>query len=539
MTKHNDERTQKVYPNSKKNTRTRKTSKVVKNDTKGFARNDTNLSTSGRDNDPNWYFTDASIASLASSISFGEYLGVKTELGNICLKSNGDSSFVTKMMGVPSVMAIGVSPCPGNTYNTQQGINLAALKMYSELSSMNAKATSYAPQDLIMLMLALGEIISIVEHIRRAFGVAFTYNMRNRDMPKVLLKAMGFEPDNFLRNLAPHRLQFNTIITAINKIPFLSNIAYFYKCADMYQKVYTDDTTAMSQLVLLTPHTTWKLNEKYNSNGSGLVTTAVPSANSPAIFDKWMELISGMVDELFQSATFNYIYSDVLNYSTKKGAKLLYLDYLSEGYTVVPEYNENFLLQIHNATIVGEVYKPTSLGKNATGNDVSCNANNNMVEYSACFKATDGSALNRVVFDFSTDNPSTEDIIEASRFIALAGSIQEDTDTAKTKYFYGNNFPDHYFNLVYIYDIFNAAFHEITSSLVSYTSDYASNFIYTSAMLTKFNKAPYLYIIPYNTSETAGEMLAVFGDVDYYTTVNAYYIEKVNDIAMLSLFTLR
>ena len=537
MTKHEDERKQKVYP-SKKNARNRKARSNSAENKKISARNNPDLSTSGRDNDPNWYFTDASIAALASSISFGEYLGVKTKLGNYCLKANGDSAFVIKSMGVPSIMSIGVSPCPGNTDDTQQGINLAALKMYSELSSMNAKATSYAPQDLTILMLSLGEIISVIEHMRRAFGVAFTYNMRNRDMPKLLLKAMGFDPDDFLTNLAANRLRFNTIITAVNKIPFLNNIAYFYKCADLYQKVYTDDTSAMAQLILLTPHTTWTLDEKYNSNGSGLVTTALPTPLKPGKFAAWMTIISSMVDKLFQSATFNYIYSDVLNYSAKKGAQLLFLDYLLEGYSIVPEFNENFLLQIHNSTIVGEVYKPESI--NATGNDVTCDANKNKIKYNACFKATAGSSLDRVVFDFPTDTPTTEDIIEASRFTSLGSTVFEDTDAAKTKYYYGSSFPDHYFNSIYIADIFSESeFAQITSSLIDYSDSYAKSFIYDATYLTKFSKAPYLYLLPSGTAETEDNIMAVLGDVEYYTTINGYYLRKVNDIAVLSLFTLR
>ena len=537
MTKHEDERKQKVYP-SKKNARNRKARSNSAENKKISARNNPDLSTSGRDNDPNWYFTDASIAALASSISFGEYLGVKTKLGNYCLKANGDSAFVIKSMGVPSIMSIGVSPCPGNTDDTQQGINLAALKMYSELSSMNAKATSYAPQDLTMLMLSLGEVISIIEHMRRAFGVAFTYNMRNRDMPKLLLKAMGFDPDDFLRNLAAHRLRFNTIITAVNKIPFLSNIAYFYKCADLYQKVYTDDTTAMAQLILLAPHTTWTLDETYNSNGSGLVTTVLPDPRKPGKFEDWMTIISNMVDKLFQSATFNYIYSDVLNYSAKKGAQLLYLDYLLEGYSVVPEFNANFLLQIHNSTIVGEVYKPK--GITSAGNDVSCDANKNQVEYSACFKATASSSLDRVVFDFPTDTPTTEDIIEASRFTALGSTVFEDSDADKTKYYFGSCFPDHYFNILYISDIFSETeFSKISASLIEYSASYANNFIYDAANLTKFSGAPYLYLLPSGTAGTDDNLVSVIGDVKYYTTINSYYLKKVNDIAVLSLFTLR
>lgn len=490
------------------------------------------LDTTGRNNDPNWYFLDANIAQQASSISFGEYLGVQTELKLHTTDQSDNSLILTKNAPVPSVMSVGLSPCPGNVDSTQRGINLAALKMYSELSSLNAKATSYAPQDLTILILSLGEVISVVEHMRRAFGVAFTYNMRNRDMPTKLLTAMGFDADDFMTNIAGNRLRFNTLITAINKIPFLSNITYFFKCADLYQHVYADADSVMAQLIVMCPHTTWELKEDYNSNGSGLVTKTLPTPAQPGTFSTWFTIVQSMVDKLFQSSTFNYIYSDVLNYSSKKGASLMFLDYLLEGYSVVPEFNMNFLLQLHNTTIVGDPYIP----KVATnhGNDVYCNANKNMIEWDASFKAPNAFCLNSVVFDFPTDTPSTEDIIEASRFTALGGTVFYDTDTDKTPYYYGSGFPDHYCNVMYIGDVPNLTSFQIVNNSLMVVSGDKSLPMWTTTYLGKFDWAPFLYVCQTNTS-----YLALLGDTEYYTTVNKYYLSKVNDIAMLSLFTLR
>ena len=214
----------------------------------------TKMSAKGRDNDPNWYFTDAGVADAAASFAFDQYLGVPFSMG----LDVGSTTGVTEVdTYVPTIMSISVNPCPGDTSSIQTGINMAALKTYTTLSSQNAKTTAYAPQDITTLILSLGEVISVLEHIRRAFGVAFTYNQRNRSMPTKLLDSMGFNSGDFLTNLAQHRLEFNSWITAINKIPFLDNFAYLYKCADIYQGVYSDSESAMAQIVFMRPYSTW------------------------------------------------------------------------------------------------------------------------------------------------------------------------------------------------------------------------------------------------------------------------------------------
>lgn len=384
------------------------------------------LDSTNRDNDPNWYFLNSDIARQVASVSFDQYLGVTSTVTGTALSTSGDDDWKDYQLNVPSIMVLSTNPSPGIARSSTEGINLAMLKLYSTLSSQNAKTTAYAPQDLAMLLLQLGEVISVMEHVRRAFGIAFTYSHRNRTLPKQILSAMGFDPDDFLTNLALHRIEFNTWITSINRIPFLSSIGYYYKCADMYQKVYTDGTSEMAQIILMKPYSTWILNEKYNKNGSGLVTTMLPAAFATRDnkWTNWKTVIVNMIDALFTSATFNYIYSDILNFASKSNTQLFYLDYLLEGYSVVPEYNENFLLQVHNANLSGVPYTPTATGNGKPKlNDVGCNVDKNMIAYDPSFKtpASGIRYMNQIIVDFPMPDPKTEDIIEATRYISRLG----------------------------------------------------------------------------------------------------------------------
>ena len=394
-----------------------------------------------RHNDPRWYFLSDDIMKQAASISFNTFLGASTQLD----LTNGAGVVTKGYLDLPTIDCIELNPCPGRNTAAERwtGIQLASRSVYTALSSVNAKTTNYAPSDITMLLLSLGEVVSVLEHIRRAFGVYNTYSQRNRDLPANLLEMMGFNYSDFAESNADKRLQFNSWITAFNQVPFLSNIAYLQKCADLYQHIYLDDPNAMAQIYFYKPYSTWVLDEAYDTNGTGLSTRVLPltglTHGSNTTWDSWAKVVEEMIDKLFNSTTYNYIYADILNYAQKNsGAKLLYLDYLVEGYTVPFEYNANALLQIHNATIVGRPndIAPTGYTKK---NDVSSLASVLGIAYNPTFAAE--IHLKSPIIDFKFDSPSTEDIVEATRFTAvLDGKITTGTTTVSVPVI----LPDHY-----------------------------------------------------------------------------------------------
>lgn len=485
---------------------------------------DSKMSKKGRDNDPNWYFTDAGIADAASSFAFDQYLGVPF---NMELETGASTGNISSQTYIPTIMTIRVNPCPGDTSSIRTGINMAALKTYTTLSSQNAKTTSYAPQDITTLLLSLGEIISVMEHIRRAFGVAFTYNQRNRAMPTKLLDAMGFENTDFLANLAQHRLEFNSWVTAINKLPFLDNFAYLYKCADIYQNVYADSDSAMAQLVFMRPYSTWVMDETYSDQGTGLKTIGLPRTGD---WDSWKNVVLQMITALFESTTYNYIYSDILNYSAKTGAKLLFMDFLREDYVVVPVYNRNFMLQVHNMTVIGTPYETLPSGVEGTpSNDVAPNVNKNIVDYQPAFQST-GWMDN--IIDFDVAVPSLEDKIEATRFQGLLTYEQTVQNQPVSR---PAALPDHY---VVSYDIDTSS---ISQQNIPYIIPYTDATIlaqYTDVFrVQQFDWAPLVRF--FDQTDTTNHEQVILGDVNYYTTLDENWYFRVNDLTFQALFAMR
>lgn len=503
------------------------------------------LSSSGRDNDPNWYFLDGNIAEQASGISFNQYIGNSFPITFASSDTKTSATVETlARANYSTILSYGMNPSPGDVSSLQNGINMAALSTYSTLSSMNAKSTNYQPQDISILILSIGEVITIMEHIRRAFGIAFTYNQRNRTMPRQILDAMGFETDNFLDDIAQHRLQFNSKITAINKIPFLDNIAYLYKCANLYQKVYMDRDSGMSQLCFAKPDSTWVLDEAYNDKGSGLVTTELPGAYSEDNWNKWMKVLDDQIEALLTSSTFNYVYSDILNYSSKTGAKLLYMDYLREDYMIVPEYNRNFLLQMHNSTLLGRPQEqPDAV---TTGNNVSCDVNKNKLVYDPHFKFSNVTTSSPIV-DFETPSPTLEDKIEATRFTAVLKKIGRDDESG---YAVISAIPDHYVTRMTVTGVGYARRQGdiITGNIIesNVLNAYATSTAGALAMVIKklsalvnFDWFPTFYLITDEASGTEDAQLSIFGELTYFTTLDTTWFKRVNDLGFQALFTLR
>lgn len=481
-------------------------------------------------NNPNYYFTDATLASQATSISFNTFLGVQDDY------SGEGSEGVNK---TPTLMLIETMPTAGpmnGSYSGAAGINMAGRKLYTRLSSINAKTTNYAPQDLITLMLALGSVLEMISFIRRSFGLAFTTSYRNRIVPKEILKMMGVDADDFFKNISAYRLEFNTLINMMMKIPFPSNVAYFEKCATLHDHIWTDsEDMAIAQLYATVPRYLWKFNEQYSEQGTGLDTIDL-SAHGGSVkqMASYLSILGEMIEQLMTSSTLNFIYADILNLAAKENIPLYQVTFIPENYMVVPEYNAEALLQIHNITITGrpEENNPAKFTNWTPKNDVVPDVNKNCVAYYPSFATNDALLNTQRIVDFPNGNPDAAQIIEATRYVAAASDA---SIVSNVYHVTGLAFGDHVAVQIVIYflDASLSADYIINSSSIAVNSD--KLWPITSA-LAKFDWCP---ILSGASATDKSKFVDVLGDLNYYTFVDYNYLQRVNDLAMMALFELR
>lgn len=474
-------------------------------------------------NDPSWYFTDVALADQVSSISYDSFIGIPNTVTAVKAEEDGSTTNFEVSFSMGGVMALYVNPSAGTGFRPGlNGLDQACRKMYTTLSSVNAKTTNYDPTDLGILMLCLGSLIEYVEFLRRAFGIMFTYNVRNRLMPKALIYSMGINYDEFASKLADYRIQFNTLIATINKIPFLSNITWFQKCASMYTRVLKDSDSDMAQLYLMNPNSMWIFDEKSSSTGSVAKASRLPGYTSPVLFSEHLDLLSAMVTALLTSTTLNYIYADVINYSTKNNsAQLLYLPLLEEQYGVVPEYDIDALQQIHNATWYGSPSDDTQ--------SAYANVNSLTISYVPVVEYQNPrNLLSSLILDANTPSTSVAQRVDYSRYATIGYETMSDDMRIFMNYV---AIPDHFVTNVRIYPNSEGS---IDTPLTINSNMYAGDVNPAWLSLSHFDWAPYLYLN--QGVEGAGFVL---GDTNYFTWNDVTWYQRVADIAMIGLFDLR
>lgn len=504
------------------------------------------LTNRSRFGNPNWYFIDKTLAEQTAQFSFQDFIGSGT------LTDNG--------VTLPSIMTISLNPSADNCLAGYAGISTATLmarKLYNSLANTSGRTQNYAPQDVYTLLLALGEIISYVSYLKRSLGVAFTYNVRNRDFPSKIIDCMGIDSSDLFKNLNQYRVELNTILTQINKIPFPANIAWFDKCNALYESLFQDNMSPMSQIYIIIPATTWKLDEQSYEQGTVLRTTPVTATSesnysiTKRTFSAHLETLRSMVQALLTSTTLNYIYGDVLNYATKFGVKLLYMNTIEDSYSVMPQYDQEVLLHIHNMLLIGSPIVDISgtripakpiLAQYTPYNDVFPDVNNNSIIYNPVFKASktaqqliDCGIGHMNIVDFPFGAPDLVGKIESTRF-----QIRNDVGTGsgdKSIAFTDSqgNFagivatvlPDHYPVLIEAYSPDGSTF----STDKSYITTMKANMMH---YLTKFDNAPLMYI----TSTETG-ISQVLGDVNYYTNLPSDTLSRMCNLTYQALLELR
>lgn len=489
------------------------------------------------------YFKDKQLAEMVTNFSFNQYLG----------SERFDESYPE--LSVPNVLQIYLNPSPGwLDGNVSEGINAIALKMYTLLSANNAKTTTYGPQDLSTLVLAMGQLIAMSEHCRRILGCAYLYSIRNRFIPRGLIDALGVDSSDLFNSLAQYRIKFNTILNRMNAIPMVSNIEYFKKSYEIYRHVYTDTESPMCQYYVTIPRSTWIVDEASYSGGTILKTVSVTSRGVPKTFDQLLGILDNMLAALMQSSTFNAIYSDILRLNKADWT----FELCSEGYTCMPEFNPMIQLQFMNATIMGEpVADPTSMastlageypfGDYTPGNDVypvigedPQSQSANSLRFNPLFTFTsDIMSKSRLInFPDSTGNPDLDQRCDATRYVAILKNSQQAYDGEL--WYNGDQSTDSIVNSIVLPDYYVTFMRAVT--YIGNTSAHAYNLpignvfkfrdsyetagmfteITTMTVLSNFEYAPLMYLdlSPSSGTEYEVHILNSIGELDFFTFVD-------------------
>jgi hypothetical protein len=432
---------------------------------------------------------------------------------------------------------IGPIPAEGGAALNAAPINVAGTSTFVALSSFNNKQTLYAPQDVQLLVLSVGQLYAIEEFIRRAFKFSFIINSNNLAVPRTYYTAMGIDFDDYRQNLANYRDQFNVLITKINSIRFMYNIPYLKKCYEIYQGSYKDSLTNLYGMHFVVPATTWQLNDIKNEQGGGLDTVQVVPANGVRLLSEYLTILENMISAVRTSSTFNVIYSDILALYERAGFETLEIPLFFPGEQTIEEYNPMFNIMLRHATITGSNAAepdPEAPAKyQTTGNDVVSDPDNNALYMQYAFKQnTDYLAYDRIVNFFETNSPDAATRFEMTRWMVIGNALKSETSGGVKQFITDSPV---------IQDT-------VVNSVALYLGDQqlegrGSNVIHQVAALT-FNNTSYwmkmanlpMLVFAEVDGDQAITNAQVLGDIDAWSSVDAQYLTNIANQTMIYYF---
>lgn len=501
-------------------------------------------------NDIGWYVTDDSmtVAQQTARLSFNQIAGVPFTKDGI-------------QMHISNIIAANVNPCPGVTPSAawgsaslrKTGLNQAAYQLFELLNFKTGRVATYGPQDIVTMLLAFGEVISMHSDLHRMFTAAFAYKKRNWAFPTTLLVAMNIDIDDFITNYAEYTKQFNRYVTTINRLNMFRSISYFDKCEKLYRKLYYDNDSSMAQVVFLQPATVWELDDQSYPGGSLLVTNnwhcdkdKTGGKNSVGVIQMsaFLKTFSDAIDKLVNSQVFVRISTDIMNYlknavgSAGIHEHIYYFDYWEESEVLECEYDPAIMQQIHAASFTGTPHRITALdatNKITPYNDVYPDANQAALIYNPAFGCFSGSGHvtptcpKTPILDMVREEFNEFDVIEATRYMVATGKVVNlgsNDDVC-----IDNSIPDHYIVGINIFD-YDSVDAEMDTSYVVGTS-MATNIV---PLLTQFDWCPVFEWIDASTFLPSGH---VFGDLNFFATVPGDWLKSLNEFIALNLFILR
>lgn len=441
-------------------------------------------------------------------------------------KSDSIGGFISPTTLLASIMRVAINPSPGYIGSNPMDapINRNGYNLFTQLSSVNAKTTQYAPQDITMAILAVGELQSMYTFIARSLSLPYVYNYRNRAYPILATNASGLDYQDLKSNLANYRVRFNLLCTLADSIYFPDQFDYFKKCKLMYSHITMDGDTATAQTYITVPASTWVLDESSSSTGTKLRTVELIKYGKFYKLAEILDVFEEQILALLNSSTLNYVYSDINNYATKYGMSLFKLEPVAESATI-PVYTMQegkiFLNQIMNATIMGR--------PNAGTQDVTSDPNTNAIIYRPTFTASTPTwNLNKLMNFY--EYPTFKEKADYASFVAAGYSDLGGDQLTTTEAI----LPDHY-----VTDLFIFRSTDATQSMLitgNYVEVSQVDQVKYLAEMSNFDYAPILLTTFHDAEKSGFEITGVLGDIGYYTTLNRQQLELINYTALTSLF---
>lgn len=301
-------------------------------------------------NDVSWYTKSTNLLDAAASLPYGYPIGNPIDIDNSNFSRYSSSG--TRYDAVPGIMTLSLLTGPGIATDVNSPVNVAARDIYSYVRYANSGHANYDPVDLMMYILAWDEVSMWLANARRAYGAMYTYNSQNKYAPKYVVRALGFDYDDLNANLAQFRYAINAATNRFNALNMPNNFNYITRHTWLYSNIYSDGTSAKSQLYAYVP-AAYRVYDETSSTSGGFLKTHplnIYWGGETLTFAKWLEITNEMVNALLGSEDVGIISGDILK--AFGSDRTIVTPTIADVYSITPVYNEEVLSQFQNATVL-------------------------------------------------------------------------------------------------------------------------------------------------------------------------------------------
>lgn len=300
-------------------------------------------------NDPNWYIPNEQLLNDAASIPYSIPLGSSINIG-LPTSDDGQSPYAR---AVPGVMTFHMYPGPGKSIGTPDAINVAANMIYSKIRANISGTRPYDAPDVMMYLMGADHAYMFLSWMQRLYGLMNVYSSVNRYLPKALIEAQGVDFDNLRDNLSNFRYYINNYALQLASLYVPADLPIFKRHYWLYQNVWTDSESAMSQVYMYAPAGFGTYEEKTSDKGGVIKFNGSYGYGKSSLWSVPAITVFGdtLLQKLIYSEDVGTICGDIRR--TYGESHSLIPTTIDETYSVVPSYNREVLSQIENVFALG------------------------------------------------------------------------------------------------------------------------------------------------------------------------------------------
>ncbi len=309
-----------------------------------------------RPNDWSWYAGNEQLARLSGEFSYYSRLGIPITKRGRSITTAEDFKLQCDdgIYNIPGILVYSIFPTIGRNRFAYDTATISASSLFSFVNhALGKKVTSYERSDLFMTTIAASNIYALYAEMMRVYALTRTYKYPelNRYMPDAVLTALGYDADDFRRNIRDFREWLVTFASRVSTVIWVpKDINYFKKMQFINESLYSDNNldTGKAQLYVTRLAGYYKWTPLASQTGSSLIMKLFkPQSGNLFTFKTLTAFAEELLNAMVSDQDFCDMAADIRTAYGKEN--LVTIPDAPDDFSIEVEYSQEILTQLQNA----------------------------------------------------------------------------------------------------------------------------------------------------------------------------------------------